>query len=151
MSTRVLSLDGWLKPLEARPRKGTVFDQFDLGAIQQLLASPLSAPSATIEVPLYNRRTRQPDKNYSLDVMSSNVIIAEGVVALARPFTSARRTIRIFITRDEARRYHNLAADYRARRFSDEEFKALYAERQRDETAIITATREQADVILETP
>jgi len=150
-SAHVLSLDGWLRPHEARPKAGSVLDRFDIAAIERLIALPLSASSASIAVPLYNRQIRRPDKQYTLDVGSSDVVIAEGVIALAHPFASERRTIRIFISRDEDRRYNSLAADYRARDFSDEEFEALYAGRQNDETPIIAATRRHADIILKTP
>lgn len=59
--------------------------------------------------------------------------------------------VRIFISRDEARRYDALAVDYRARGFSAEEWKMLYAERQQDETPYIADSRLHADIIVDMP
>lgn len=151
MTARVICLDGWLKPLETRPKGGTVLDRFDLAEFDRQLASSLSKPAATLAVPLYNRRLRRPESEYTVPLSASDVVIVEGVVALAHPFAIGRDAVRIFVSRDEARRYNAFKIEYRARGFSDDELAALYAERQKDETPYIAESQRHADIIINTP
>jgi D,D-heptose 1,7-bisphosphate phosphatase len=150
-STKVVSLDGWLKPFELRRNDDTIIDRFDIKAIERSLQSTVAAPASTLTVPLYNRMLRRSDKQYTIDVAPSDIVIVEGVVALMLTLINVRRTIRIFVCRDETRRYESLAADYRARRFTTEDFERLYAERQQNETPYILKTRDRADIIVKTP
>ena len=148
MSAKTVSVDGWLKPLAKRSRGGTVLDRFDIPRMGRSISQ---LDEGAIMVPLYNRLLRRPDKQNAMDIGKSDIVIVEGVVALMLAPRTTRRVVRIFVSRDEQRRYEYLAAHYRTRHFTAEEFAALYAERQKDETPYVMQTEEQADIVVQTP
>ena len=142
-----ISLDGWITPVEQR-RNGTVVDRFNVRGIESAFASALTH-GGKVEVPLYDRQQRRPDKIWSVAIEPSDIVILEGVVALLVKLPQAKRIVRIYVVRDEDIRYETMAMDYRARGFTDKEFNALYAERQEDEVPIISQTRGAADFVVE--
>jgi histidinol-phosphate phosphatase family protein len=146
---KVISLDGWVKPVDQRAQ-GSVVDRFDIEKINLTLGTAL-AEGGDIVVPLYDRIRRQPGNGYSLTIEPEDIIILEGVIALLLNPNSPRRIVRIYVQRDEHIRYDIMAEDYRARKFTDEQFAELYAARQFDEAPIITKTRFIADFVIDTP
>lgn len=145
--TKVISLDGWIKPLKQRV-KGTVVDRFEMRNMEAAICSAL-AQAGTIDIPLYDRQRRGPDKTYPLKIGPDDIVILEGVVALLLRLRTARRVVRIYAFRHEELRREVMAADYRAREFTDEQFAQLFAERQVDEAPIVSRTLETADFVVE--
>jgi len=146
-NAKPISLDGWIAPLEQR-RNGTVVDRFNMAGIESALA-PALAHGGKVEVPLYDRQRRRPDKAYTVAIAPSDIVILEGVVALLLRLPDAKRVIRIYVVRNEDIRYETMATDYRSRGFTDKEFTQLYTERQDDEVPIISQTRGAADFVVE--
>jgi uridine kinase len=107
------------------------------------------AQAGTIDIPLYDRQRRGPDKTYPLKISPDDIVILEGVVALLLKLRTARRVIRIYAFRREELRREIMAVDYRARGFTDEQFAELFAERQLDEAPIVSQTIETADFVVE--
>jgi len=150
VEARVVSLDGWIKPPERRAADGTVVDRFDIESMQRQISQAVAGPAGTLRVPLYSRMKRRPDRSYALEVGPADVVILEGVVGLLVSISSLRPQLRIYVSREESARRESMAADYRSRNFSDEDIDALYAQRQLDETPHVTATRQSADIVIET-
>ena len=144
----MISLDGWITPVEERGSSDTVVDRYRLETMQQAISRALLQGGA-LDIPVYDRRRRGPDKAYSLNLQPSDIVILEGVVALLLALQTGRRVVRIYISRDEDLRRASMAADYRSRQFTDEEFAKLYAERQLDEVPFIVGTRATADIVVE--
>ena len=142
-----ISLDGWVTPVEQR-RNGTVVDRFNVRGIELAFASALTH-GGKVEVPLYDRQRRRPDKTSTVAMEPSDILILEGVIALLLKLPDAKRVVRIYVVRNEDIRYETMATDYRSRGFTDKEFTALYMERQEDEVPIISQTRGAADFIVE--
>ena len=145
---KVISLDGWIKPLDERRSSDTVVDRYRLETMQRAISRALVQGRA-LAIPVYDRRRRGPDQAYSLNLQPSDIVILEGVVALLLALQMGRRVVRIYISRDEDLRHSSMAADYRSRQFTDEEFAKLYAERQLDEVPFIVGTRATADIVVE--
>ena len=145
---KVISLDGWIKPLDERRSSDTVVDRYRLETMQRAISRALVQGGA-LAIPVYDRRRRGPDQAYSLNLQPSDIVILEGVVALLLALQMGRRVVRIYISRDEDLRHSSMAADYRSRQFTDEEFAKLYAERQLDEVPFIVGTRATADIVVE--
>ena len=142
-----ISLDGWITPVEQR-RNGTVVDRFNVRGIESAFASALTH-GGEVEVPLYDRQQRRPDKTCAVAIEPSDIVILEGVVALLVKLPQAKRVVRIYVARNEDIRYETMATDYRSRGFTDKEFAELYKERQDDELPIISQTRSAADFVVE--
>jgi D,D-heptose 1,7-bisphosphate phosphatase len=145
---KVISLDGWIKPLEERGGLENVVDRYQIELMEHVMSRALVQPGG-LDIPVYNRKSRGSDKSYSLFLQPSNIVILEGVVALLLNLQSPRRVVRIYISREEQLRRSIMAADYRSRQFTDEEFEKLYAERRIDETPFIVGTRDSADIVVE--
>ena len=145
---KVISLDGWIKPLDERRSSDTVVDRYRLETMQRAISRAL-VQGGDLAIPVYDRRRRGPDKAYSLNLQPSDIVILEGVVALLLALQTGRCVVRIYISRDEDLRHSSMAADYRSRQFTDEEFAKLYAERQLDEVPFIVGTRATADIVVE--
>ncbi len=145
---KVISLDGWIKPVEERGSFDTVVDRYRLETMERAISHAL-VQGGDLDIPVYDRERRGSAKAYSLDLQPSDIVILEGVVALLLAFQTARRVVRIYISRDEHLRHSSMAADYRSREFTDEEFAKLYAERQLDEVPFIVGTRATADIVVE--
>jgi D,D-heptose 1,7-bisphosphate phosphatase len=149
-SPKVVSLDGWLNPFELRRRGDTIIQRFNITTIERSL-QVLAGPTSSLKVPIYDRMPRRSDNEYMIEVAASDIVIVEGVVALMLNLINNRRTIRVFLYRDERRRYESLAAHYLARGFTTEHFKKIYVERQQDEAPHVLKTRDSAQIIVETP
>jgi uridine kinase len=147
-NVQVVSLDGWIKPLEKRGQ-GSVLHRFEMKNIETILEKAVGSDQQ-ITIPLYDRQRRAPSKTYSIQVRPSDICILEGVVALLLGVPSGRRTVRIYVARNETARRAAMVADYRLRGFSDKQFADLYAERQLDEVPIIRQTQSNADFVIET-
>lgn len=144
---QALSLDRWIRPVEAR-RPG-VLGRYDLdqalGALEPWLAggAVIDAPA-----PFYDRFRRTGVAGPPLSVAEDEVLILEGVPALAAPIRTDRRTRRVYVRADEAVRAERMQADYRARTGGTaEDVRAVYEARSADETPLVAASAASADVI----
>jgi D,D-heptose 1,7-bisphosphate phosphatase len=143
----VVSLDGWLLDLDDRPQGGSVLDRHDTGKIAAFAAG-LSKPSSAIDVPVYDRFTHARSGSYRQDVSSEDVVIVEGVVALALDIAWGRPVHRIFVTREEQDRRAALGRDYQNRGYSATQIDDLYRDRARDEHDIVLRSRAAAETII---
>ena len=110
----VISLDGWLKPVDARPEGSGVLERYDMAALTSALRPLLDDADRprTIDVPVYNRRTRASMLGRRIAVGPQDVLIVEGVPALLDPFLVARSEFRVFVDVDDRLRQRRLDADY---------------------------------------
>jgi histidinol-phosphate phosphatase family protein len=146
-TAHVLSLDSWLKPLGERAEGKGVMARFDVDRLATTI-SPLvgSARFHSIEVPIYDRARRTMyDRWAQVSIGPDDLIILEGVPALAHPPLVKLAGVRVHVEMPEAERIARLRADYRWRGESDAAVDALIASRAADECEPVQKAGAHAD------
>jgi histidinol-phosphate phosphatase family protein len=143
---QALSLDRWIRPLEER-RPG-VLGRYDLDQVRAALGPWLDGGAVeSAPAPFYDRFRRTSAEGPALSVAADEVLVLEGVPALAAPFPTARRVRRIHVRLDEQVRAARMQADYRARTGeSADAARAVYEARSVDETPVVAGSAASADV-----
>ncbi|WP_308389704.1 HAD-IIIA family hydrolase [Acidithiobacillus sp. AMEEHan] len=132
----IISTDRWLR--SATNRGSGVDGRHDMAALQQLIVRLNTRPTAlSVVLPGYAKGWRvQIPAVETLDIAPSDVVIVEGVVALA---LAAPGSLRLVVTIDEALRHQRLVREYTLRGEAAQA-EALYSSRMRDEWPWIEAT-----------
>jgi histidinol-phosphate phosphatase family protein len=145
---QVLSLDRWIRPVEARTRG--VLGRYDLDQMRHILAPWLAGGALKdVEAPFYDRHGRTRSAGLPLSIAADEVLILEGVTALAAPIPTKRGVRSIYVETNEALRAGRMQADYRARTGTTAEAAlAVYEARSADETPVVAASAAAADITL---
>ena len=146
-TAHVLSLDSWLKPLGERAEGKGVMARFDVDRLITAI-SPLvgSGRFHSIEVPIYDRARRAMyDRWAQISIGPDDLIILEGVPALAHHHLVKLAGVRVHVEMQEAERIARLRADYRWRGESDAAVDALIASRAADECEPVQKAGADAD------
>lgn len=148
----VVPLDAWLLSEEERGT-GNVMARFDVESITQLVRT-LAGRKESVEVPLayYDRPTRRRvDAGERLEIGPEDVVVFEGVPALAiEPLVAAASTT-FYVECPESVRRRRFDREYRSRGASEAEIEALYAEREADEHPFVKDSAAVADVEIGSP
>lgn len=146
----VVPLDRWLWPEEARGT-GNVMARFDVDSITKLVRA-VADRKTVLDVPLayYDRLTRRrADVGERLEIRPDDVVIFEGVPALAiEPLVAAASTS-FYVECPESVRRRRFDREYRSRGASEAEIETLYAEREADEHPFVKDSSAAADVVIE--
>jgi uridine kinase len=146
-TAHVLSLDSWLKPLGERAEGEGVMTRFDVDRLATTIG-PLvgSGRFHSIEVPIYDRARRTMyDRWAQVSIGPDDLIILEGVPALAHSYLVKLAGLRIHVEMPEAERIARLRADYRWRGESDAAVDELLASRAADECEPVQKAGTHAD------
>jgi uridine kinase len=146
-TAHVLSLDSWLKPLGERAEGKGVMARFDVDRLVATI-SPLVGSDRfhSIEVPIYDRARRTMyDRWAQVSIGPDDLIILEGVPALAHSYLAKLAGVRVHVEMPEAERIARLRADYRWRGESDAAVDALIAARAADECELVQKAGAEAD------
>jgi hypothetical protein len=129
---------------------GHVLGRFDLDGARAVLGPWLDGgASREAPAPFYDRFRRTSAEGPALSIAADEVLVLEGVPALAAPFPTARRVHRLYVQVDEAVRAARMQADYRARTgASAEAAREVYESRSADETPVVAASAASADRII---
>ena len=146
-TAHVLSLDSWLKPPGERAEGRGVMARFDVDRLATTITSLVgSAGFHAIEVPIYDRARRTMyDRTAQVAIGPDDLIILEGVPALAHPDLVKLASLRVHVEMPEPERISRLRADYRWRGESDAAVDALIASRAADECEPVQKARANAD------
>jgi len=139
-SAVVLCADRWLR--NAHERGPGVFGRFDMQALQALLEAlePPRPHTRVLTLPAYHKLRRERiDAVETTRVSPSDIIVLEGIVALALRTASGTETHRFHIEIDEAARRQRMLGEYCLRRMSAAEALELYLARRQDEFPHIEA------------
>ena len=133
----VLSADRWLKSAGERGRG--VLERFDMPQLQALVAGlcETSRPPA-LSLPAYHKLRRERiDAVESVSLRSSDVVVLEGIVALAVRTPSATEVHRFHVEIEEDERQRRVLREYRLRGLPDAEALQIYLERREDEFPVV--------------
>jgi D,D-heptose 1,7-bisphosphate phosphatase len=145
-TAHVVCIDGWIKPVESR---GTnVMSRFDLDSFVQELESVTSrTETVKWKLPVYDRQTRQivRDKGPVLSVKPEDLLIVEGVIALAAPQLNQFVAGSFFVECDPSTYSARFSKEYTKRGMSHSEIEQLSDERAQDELPIVDGSLSHAE------
>jgi histidinol-phosphate phosphatase family protein len=143
----VISLDSWLRSDEERT-PGHVMSRFDVDSISEFVER-LAGRMAPLQesVGFWDRMIReQSPTGEPVSIEPSDVILFEGVPALAiEPLVAAASTT-FYVDSSEAIRRERFDREHRSRGRSDSEIEALYRAREADEHPSIKISAAVADI-----
>lgn len=143
---RAVSLDNWLKAAEARG--AGVLGRYDIEAAAAAILR-LHGERRPVKAPAYDPRTRTSiSDRLTLEARPEEVLIVEGVPALAMEALAERAHRRFFVTCPEPLRRARFEALYAARGLPAAEVKLLYDQRLQDEAPVVDAGAARADAII---
>jgi histidinol-phosphate phosphatase family protein len=151
-TVHVLSLDGWLKPATQRSEGAGVESRYDMIACKAVLA-PLWAGEPTrhwLDVPVYERQTRDAANVRTISVGPEDLIILEGVPSLMDADLVGASQVRVFMRASESVLSERFNADYAWRSVDASEVQALFMSRQQDEWPQIAASARNATHTIDT-
>ena len=144
-SVHVISLDGWLKPSDARSEGLGVLNRYDMKAALSLLMPLIASDSRQrIQIPEYERKSRTIHKSIPFSIGPEDFIIIEGVTALLVNPLLECTNVRIFVNVNDEIRHKRLVDDYKWRGSSPGEIEGLVASREKDELPLVLASSQHA-------
>ncbi|OGW81889.1 MAG: hypothetical protein A3G33_05260 [Omnitrophica bacterium RIFCSPLOWO2_12_FULL_44_17] len=146
--SQIINLDAWLISIEKRKDNSTVLERYDCEAIEKSVEDLLKG--FTIMPPVYDFRTRRrvSETGGNPITLSSGILIAEGVVALALENLCKRASIKIFVDISDIVRLKRLMDFYYESKFlSYNESKTIINEREAEEVPFVKSTAKYADLI----
>lgn len=145
-TTHIISLDGWLRPVEQRPEGGGVLLRYDLDAAIGMVDKLRRVEGRIVErLPVYNRESRCAVNGPPLSIGEPDILIVEGVPALMDKRLLSLADLRLFIDVDDGQRQERLTANYA---WCDGDLAALrerLAAREMEEVPAVRASAINAD------
>ncbi|WP_343066935.1 HAD-IIIA family hydrolase [Nitrospirillum iridis] len=141
----VIGLDNWAKSRDRR--QPGVLGRYDLDAAKAALAALLSRGTA-VTPPRYDPLTQTSHAGREAVTLGpDDIVIVEGVPALTQPEWRRLTKHRLFIATDEAARRARFITEYRRRGWSDAAVAATFDQRLADESPLVLAGRDHAEII----
>ena len=139
--THIISLDGWLKPTSARTEGAGVSKRYDMERASRLILPLLESENRHwIDIPEYDRISRSIEFLSTRSIGPDDLIIVEGVTALADSSLLERASVRVFVDTNDDKRRCRVRDEYRWRGKNDEEIELLIESREIDEVPFVKQT-----------
>jgi D,D-heptose 1,7-bisphosphate phosphatase len=151
LSAVVISLDGWLKNHEDRPKDSNVLGRHHVEAIEQLVVQLHQRDKdIDIQVPHYNRLLRQRfAEEANINITTKTVVIFEGVSALLIEKLNDLCHHRFYVDCSEVTMRARFEQEYQFRGLNADEVARLYADRLQNEIGLINQAKSNAIIIPE--
>jgi D,D-heptose 1,7-bisphosphate phosphatase len=142
----VAPLDNWL--LGEKDRGAGVIGRYDMPAIESALGTLIDRRTRIVS-PRYDPLTRRSAPNLeTITAEPDDVVIVDGIPSLLSEPLIARSDLRIYIQCDEGARRRRFEREYSWRGASDADIERIYETRNEDETPVVRAAAERANLIL---
>ncbi|MBC7700867.1 HAD-IIIA family hydrolase [Aquabacterium sp.] len=145
----IIPLDAWLKPAGLRLEGTGVLGRYDMAlALESLLPLLGTAGRATLNLPVWDRKTSTQVSSRLLSIGPEDLLIVEGVPALLDP--ELRRLTESSIHLDTARdvRQRRVHWEYQWRGEQDEDIAKRIASREQDEVAQVQEAASHAKYMI---
>ncbi len=146
ISNQTLSLDHFLLPKEERISAQNVMERFDLKNMEQLISTYLSGSMLALNV--YHKDPNIDRTKTTLQYQNEQVLIIDGVVALASDFLRDRASYSVFVEASQDQYQSRFRSLYTWKGFSEQETETLLAQRTVDEFEVIEKTKIFADLTI---
>ena len=109
----VISLDGWLLPVENRVEGQGVINRYNLNEIRKQFESLIESKLRhEINIPIYDRLNRTSNKSKNVSIGPNDIILLEGVIGLMDNYLCSKANHLIFIDIQDDEREDRLHKDY---------------------------------------
>lgn len=137
----VISLDGWLKPVECRKEGDGVTGRYDIEAVTDLLLPLMKSESRhSINVPQYERKSRSFLGPVAHSIGPNDLLIVEGVTALLDNRFLEYAAARIYVDVSDEVRACRLKEDYAWREEKLDDLEVRLVSREMDEVPLVRAS-----------
>lgn len=141
----VLSLDGWLRPIDQRPEGKGVLDRYNMHAFMAAMGPILGDVGRHwLQWPCYERKSRSTRLGPMRSIGPDDVVIVEGVPALMDPTLRAAANVRVFVDVDDTQRLQRLRTDYIWRGEPLDSVDTRLRIREQDELPVVRASAAHA-------
>lgn len=137
----VISLDGWLKPVECRKEGEGVRGRYDMEAVKELILPLMNSKFRhTISVPQYERKSRSFLNAVFHSIGPDDLLIVEGVTALLDKPLLEYAAVRVFVDVSDEVRASRLKEDYAWREEKLADLELRLVSREMDEVPLVRAS-----------
>lgn len=146
LSVLKISLDDWIRPKEEREGREEVFYNFQTDKLTEDLGTILSGKEVALTPYRAHPERKKEEKVYQLQ--SEDVVIMEGVVALATEELRSLADLKIFKKIEEPLLKERVYHFYDWKGYTKEETDKLWAQRKPNEYDVIAGNEEFGDLVL---
>lgn len=148
-TAHVVSLDGWLHPVEQRPESAGVLLRYDMEAACRAI-DQIRHAAGRFEghLPVYDRDERRSMPGAHLSVGPVDTLIVEGVPALLDERLLALADLRLFVDVQDELRRERLTVDYAWRGGDPLALQEQLAAREQDEVPAVRASATRAEFMI---
>lgn len=149
--SHVISLDGWLKPINERNEGIGVTNRYDMAKVSAIISSVVHSGAREIIIePLYDRITKVAGQlNIEHSIGAKDIIIVEGVPALLlNDLMNLPVTDKVYVDIPPSVRTERLTKEYAWRCDNVVDSEDALDKREYDETPIVMQSRSRADFIV---
>lgn len=140
-TTHVISLDGWLRPTEARAEGAGVLERYDMAtALKMLLPLVSTKTRQWVRFPEHEPQSRAIRPGTTRSIGPDDFLIVEGVTALMDKSLLEHAGVKIFVDVPDDIRHLRLLAEYAWRGESREETENRIESRNLDELPAVRAS-----------
>jgi histidinol-phosphate phosphatase family protein len=134
----IISLDGWLRPVNERSEGLGIMNRYDMNAVSELLIPIIESKDRRwVSLPMYDRKTRKITEKSVCSIGPEDCLIIEGVPALIRNNFIDLTDIKIYVDVSDDVRYQRLVSEYKWRGESEEEIQRRITSREHDEVSVV--------------
>jgi histidinol-phosphate phosphatase family protein len=134
----IISLDGWLLPLELRFEGNGVFNRYNMDEVRKVVNNILESNfNEVVHLPIYDRLNRTCNDFYSISIKQHDCIILEGVTALMDNYLCSKSNLRIYVENDDEEREQRVVDEYSWRNMNEQSIKQILLNRNLDEVPFI--------------
>jgi uridine kinase len=146
VKAKILGLDAWIVSLEKRKPNSTVLERYDTISAIRAIHELLSGKSVVI--PNYDVRSRKQAHGDAAMRLQNEILIIEGVVALALEELRLLSSAMIYVEIDDQIRRERFLDFYQNEKgLSFGSAKILLDDREREEVPFVKKTRQFADLV----
>lgn len=145
IKSKLFSLDNFIVDIRNRTPGMTVKERFRVEKITESVKKLIQ--TGMCPIPFYDEQTREvKEEADKFELEKNEVLIIEGVTALAIDDLQDLSSASLYIETDEQRRKERFMQLYRFKGLQDNEIEELYKQREEDEVQIIKEAGEQASI-----
>jgi len=150
ITCKIVNIDAWIVSLEKRKPGATVMERFDCDAIVKDIKALLSGK--TVYPPQYDyiSRKRIQEKGQPLQIVDTDIIIIEGVIALSIKALLELAHLKIYLSIPDETRIARLIDFYvNSKSVNIEKAKHIIFTRENEEVLFVKKSKASADIVYE--
>ena len=142
-----IELDNWLLKEDQRDHCKNVYDRFQINKIEKDFTDIINGE--TVFIASYSNHHLRQSRNIEYNIVGSDVVIIDGIVALSSKKLRECSDLKIFMQVKEVLHKQRIIDYYTWRNKEQAEIEELYQKRKQDEYQLIEKESNFADLVIE--